>query len=112
MDERSAAFFALGLAKAQKEPVGLICTSGTAAGNYYPAICEAEASDVPLVVLTADRPPEAQGVGAPQTIRKQHLYGSHVKKYIGMALPEEGESFERYAFFQGWGECGCCNKNS
>ncbi|ENZ5626565.1 2-succinyl-5-enolpyruvyl-6-hydroxy-3-cyclohexene-1-carboxylic-acid synthase [Enterococcus hirae] len=102
VDERSAAFFALGLAKAQKEPVGLICTSGTAAANYYPAICEAEASNVPLVVLTADRPPEAQGVGAPQTMDQQHLYGSHVKKYIGMALPEEGESFERYAFFQGW----------
>lgn len=101
VDERSAAFFALGLAKGKREPVGLLCTSGTAAANYYPAICEAEASQVPLVILTADRPPEALGVGAPQTMDQNSMYGSHVKKYLGMALPEGGETFERYSFWHG-----------
>ena len=80
VDERSAAFFALGLAKGTGQPVGLLYTSGTAAANYYPAICEAESTQVPLVVLTADRPPEALGVGAPQTMNQNSLYGSHVKK--------------------------------
>ncbi|OQO71467.1 2-succinyl-5-enolpyruvyl-6-hydroxy-3-cyclohexene-1-carboxylic-acid synthase [Enterococcus villorum] len=101
VDERSAAFFALGLAKGTGEPVGLLCTSGTAAANYYPAICEAEATQVPLVVLTADRPPESLGVGAPQTMNQNSLYGSHVKKYLGMAVPEAGETFERYSFWHG-----------
>lgn len=101
VDERSAAFFAIGLAKGKKEPVGLICTSGTAAANFYPAICEAEASHVPLIVLTADRPPESLGVGAPQTMDQKNLYASHVKKYIEMALPEGGEVFERYSFWHG-----------
>ena len=101
VDERSASFFALGLAKGERTVVGLLCTSGTAAANYYPAICEAEASQIPLVVLTADRPPEAQGAGAPQTMEQHNLYGSHVKKFLSLALPEAGRVMQRYSFWQG-----------
>ena len=67
IDERSASFFALGLAKASGRPVALVCTSGTALANYYPAVLEAETSRVPLIVLSGDRPPHLQGLGAPQT---------------------------------------------
>ncbi|MFR3288002.1 MAG: thiamine pyrophosphate-binding protein, partial [Enterococcus casseliflavus] len=63
VDERSAAFFALGMSKVDLQPTILLCTSGTAAANYYPAVCEAEATNLPLIVLTADRPPELRGVG-------------------------------------------------
>ena len=65
VDERGAAFFALGLAKASGRPAALVCTSGSAVANYYPAVMEAESSRVPLVVLTGDRPPRLQGLGAP-----------------------------------------------
>ena len=79
VDERSAAFFALGAAQATRAPVALLCTSGTAAANYHPAICEADESAVPLVVLTADRPPEMRGIGAGQTIDQIKLYGESVR---------------------------------
>jgi 2-succinyl-5-enolpyruvyl-6-hydroxy-3-cyclohexene-1-carboxylate synthase len=79
VDERSAAFFALGAAQATGAPVALLCTSGTAAANYHPAICEADESAIPLVVLTADRPPELRGVGAGQTIDQVKLYGDAVR---------------------------------
>jgi 2-succinyl-5-enolpyruvyl-6-hydroxy-3-cyclohexene-1-carboxylate synthase len=79
VDERSAAFFALGAAQATRLPVALLCTSGTAAANYHPAICEADESALPLVVLTADRPPELRGIGAGQTIDQVKLYGSAVR---------------------------------
>jgi 2-succinyl-5-enolpyruvyl-6-hydroxy-3-cyclohexene-1-carboxylate synthase len=79
VDERSAAFFALGGAQASGEPVALLCTSGTAAANYHPAVCEADESAIPLVVLTADRPPELRGIGAGQTIDQLKLYGSAVR---------------------------------
>jgi 2-succinyl-5-enolpyruvyl-6-hydroxy-3-cyclohexene-1-carboxylate synthase len=79
VDERSAAFFALGAAQATGVPVAMLCTSGTAAANYHPAICEADESAIPLVVLTADRPPELRGVGAGQTIDQVKLYGSSVR---------------------------------
>jgi len=79
LDERSGGFFALGLARATRRPVALLCTSGTAAANYLPAVVEAFHAGVPLVVLTTDRPPELQGVGAPQTIDQQALYGTHVR---------------------------------
>lgn len=88
IDERSASFFALGLAKALREPVILVCTSGTAAANYYPAVIEAFYARVPLVVLTADRPHELRHVGAPQAIDQIDLYGKHVKWSVEMALPE------------------------
>lgn len=97
LDERSAAFFALGLAKAQRKPVILLCTSGTAAANFMPAVVEAHYGRVPLIVLTADRPPELRDVGAPQTIDQLRLYGTHAKWFIEMALPEETASALRYA---------------
>lgn len=79
VDERSAAFFGLGAAQATGAPVALLCTSGTAAANYHPAICEADESALPLIVLTADRPPEMRGIGAGQTIDQLKLYGSAVR---------------------------------
>lgn len=96
VDERSAAFFALGIAKASGKPAAILCTSGTAAANYYPAIVEAYYSRVPLVVLTADRPHELRDVGAPQAIDQIHLYGKHVKWFIEMAPPENSEEMLRY----------------
>lgn len=89
VDERSAAFFALGIAKAKAKPVVLLCTSGTAAANYYPAIVEAKYARVPLIVITADRPHELREVGAPQAINQIHLYGEHVKWYGEFPIPDE-----------------------
>ena len=97
VDERSAAFFALGISKASKKPTVLLCTSGTAAANYFPAITEAKISRVPLVVLTADRPHELRDVGAPQTIDQIHLYGNHVKWFVEMAPPAHSDEMIRYA---------------
>src|SRR5687767_12671678 len=78
LDERSASFFALGLALASDEPVALICTSGTAGANMYPAIIEAHQSRVPLIVITADRPAEARHSGANQTIDQIKMFGDFV----------------------------------
>ncbi|CAM3769854.1 2-succinyl-5-enolpyruvyl-6-hydroxy-3-cyclohexene-1-carboxylic-acid synthase [Mesobacillus zeae] len=97
VDERSAAFFALGIAKASYRPVAILCTSGTAAANYYPAVIEAGISRVPLIVITADRPHELRDVGAPQAIDQIHLYGHNVKWFVEMSLPEAGEDSRRYA---------------
>ncbi|TCT17526.1 2-succinyl-5-enolpyruvyl-6-hydroxy-3-cyclohexene-1-carboxylate synthase [Melghiribacillus thermohalophilus] len=96
-DERSAAFFALGMAKDQKRPVALVCTSGTAAANYYPAIVEAYYSRVPLLVLTADRPHELRDNGAPQSIDQMKMYGSYVKWFHEMAIPDDTEDMLFYA---------------
>lgn len=96
VDERGAAFFALGLAKASGRPVCVICTSGTAVGNYYPAVLEAESSRVPLIVLTGDRPPRLQNLGAPQTCDQLALFGQHVKHFQQMSLP--GDSAQEIAF--------------
>lgn len=89
VDERSAAFFALGLAKSKGKPVVLLCTSGTAAANYYPAIVEAKYARVPLVVITADRPHELREVGAPQAINQIDLYGNHVKWFAEFPIPDD-----------------------
>ncbi len=82
IDERCAGFFALGLAKATGVPPALACTSGTAAANYAPAVIEAHEAAVPLLILTADRPPELRDVGAGQTIDQVKLYGSAAKWYF------------------------------
>ena len=82
IDERCGGFFALGLAKASGRPVALACTSGTAAANYAPAVIEAREARVPLLVLTADRPPELRDLGAGQTIDQVKLYGSAAKWYL------------------------------
>lgn len=96
LDERSAAYFALGQAKAERQPAAVLGTSGTATLNFAPAVAEAFYGRVPLLVLTADRPPELQDVGATQTIRQSQLYGRHVKKSVDMSLPEGGSEALRY----------------
>ncbi len=97
LDERSAAFFALGIAKAGREPVAVVSTSGTAALNFAPAVAEARQGRVPLLVLTADRPHELRSVGANQTMDQIGLYGSTVKRFVELALPEGGAHLRRYA---------------
>jgi 2-succinyl-5-enolpyruvyl-6-hydroxy-3-cyclohexene-1-carboxylate synthase len=97
LDERSAAFFALGMAKALREPVAALSTSGTAAVNFAPAVAEARYGRAPLIVLTADRPPELREVGALQTIDQTRLYGSHVRWFCEMPLPEATEAALRHA---------------
>lgn len=88
VDERSAGFFALGLTKTNHEPTLLVCTSGTAAANYFPAIIEAHHTHQPLIVLTTDRPPELTNNGAPQAIDQDHLYGRQVKDFLQLPLPD------------------------
>ncbi len=87
LDERAAAFFALGLARAERAPVALVCSSGTAAANFLPAVVEAYHGRVPLLVLTADRPPEVRGWGAAQTIDQVGLFGSHVRWFSEASPP-------------------------
>ncbi len=96
LDERSAAFFALGMAKASGSTVAVLSTSGTAAVNFAPAVVEAYYARVPLLVLTADRPPELREAGANQTIDQVRLYGSHVKWFNEMLLPERSPEALRY----------------
>lgn len=90
LDERSAGFMALGMAKASGRPVAVTCTSGTAAANLHPAVCEAWEARVPLVVLTADRPPELREVGAGQAIDQIKLYGSAAKWFVEVGSHEPG----------------------
>lgn len=93
LDERSAAFFALGLAKATGEPVALACTSGTAAAEYFPAVVEASQARTPLVILTADRPPRLRGTGANQTIDQVDLYGRYARAYLEPPVPgDDGDA--------------------
>ncbi len=96
LDERSAAFFALGLAKRTQRPVVVLCTSGTAGANYFPAVIEAQESGVPLIVITADRPPEMRECRSGQTIDQQKLYGSHVNFYHELAVPAATGPLLRY----------------
>jgi 2-succinyl-5-enolpyruvyl-6-hydroxy-3-cyclohexene-1-carboxylate synthase len=85
------------MARASDGLVALLCTSGTAGANFYPAVIEAQRSAVPLIVLTADRPPELRDVGAAQTIDQNRLYGAHVKWFVDVALPEATPDLLRYA---------------
>jgi 2-succinyl-5-enolpyruvyl-6-hydroxy-3-cyclohexene-1-carboxylic-acid synthase len=96
LDERSAGFFALGMAKRLHQPVALVCTSGTAAANYLPAVVEASQARIPLILLTADRPPELRDSGAPQTIDQIHLFGSYVRWFVDMALPDPSPTITNY----------------
>jgi 2-succinyl-5-enolpyruvyl-6-hydroxy-3-cyclohexene-1-carboxylate synthase len=88
-DERGAAFYALGHARATGRPAALVCTSGTAAANYLPAVVEASNANVPMVVLTADRPPELLDTGANQTIDQIGLYGSHARWEAALPCPDD-----------------------
>ncbi len=96
IDERSAAFLALGMAKRSGRPVAVVCTSGTAAANFHPAVVEAHESGVPLLVLTADRPPELRETGANQTIDQVKLYGSAVRWSCEVGTPEERPGMVAY----------------
>ncbi len=97
LDERAAAFFALGLARAERAPVALVCSSGTAAANFLPAVVEAYHGRVPLLVLTADRPQEVRGWGAAQTIDQVGLFGSHVRWFSEASPPERNAAGLRHA---------------
>jgi 2-succinyl-5-enolpyruvyl-6-hydroxy-3-cyclohexene-1-carboxylate synthase len=89
IDERSGSFFGVGLAKVTGKPVVLLCTSGTAAAEFHPAVVEASYSRTPLIVVTADRPPELQGAGANQSIDQQRLYGTAVRWFFDPGAPVE-----------------------
>ena len=92
VDERSAGFFALGAAQATRTPVAVLCTSGTAAANLAPAVFEADQSTAPLLVLTADRPPELRDIGAGQTIDQLKLYGSAVRWFCEVGTHEADDA--------------------
>ena len=96
LDERSAAFFALGLARQHRRPTLLVCTSGTAGANYFPAVIEAQESGVPLLVITADRPPEMRECASGQTIDQQQFFGAHVNWFHELAVPEAKLGLMRY----------------
>jgi 2-succinyl-5-enolpyruvyl-6-hydroxy-3-cyclohexene-1-carboxylate synthase len=100
VDERSAGFFALGLAMSSRKPVALVCTSGTAAANFHPAILEAWYARIPLLILTADRPHHLRSFGANQTMDQIKLYGTHVKWFVDVAPPRENPSEEDIKYLQ------------
>jgi 2-succinyl-5-enolpyruvyl-6-hydroxy-3-cyclohexene-1-carboxylate synthase len=102
-DERTAAFMALGIGLATGVPAALLCTSGTAAAHFHAAVIEADLSGVPMLVLTADRPPELQGVGAPQTIDQVELYGDVVRLFVNAEVPDADRADQwRTLAVDGW----------
>src|SRR5690349_10530727 len=92
LDERSAAFMALGIGRASGRPALVLCTSGTAATHFHAAVAEAHHAGVPLLVVTGDRPPELHGIGAPQTIDQRRLYGDAVRWHDDPGPPESGDA--------------------
>jgi 2-succinyl-5-enolpyruvyl-6-hydroxy-3-cyclohexene-1-carboxylate synthase len=92
LDERSAGYFALGIAMVTDKPIAIVCTSGTAAANFFPAIVEAHQSQIPLLVLTTDRPPELRYSGANQTIDQTKIYGDYALWSVDAPLPEGNPS--------------------
>lgn len=105
LDERSAAFLALGMARRSGLPTALVCTSGTAGANFYPAVIEAYESRIPLLILTADRPPELRACNSGQTIDQQKLYGSFPNQYAELAVPElrlDRLAYLRQTIAQAW----------
>src|SRR5271168_391177 len=96
LDERSAGYFAIGMARETRRPVLLVCTSGTAAANYLSAVVEASLSNVPLIVVTSDRPPEARDCRSPQTIDQVRIFGSHARWSVDLAAPHAGDALEGY----------------
>lgn len=97
LDERACGYFALGIARASRRPVALVCTSGTAAANFLPAVVEAFYARVPLIVLTANRPPELRGWGAGQTIDQARLFGTHALLFVEAPVPGPGLALVHYA---------------
>ena len=110
LDERCASFFALGLAKASKRPVALLCTSGTAGAHYLPAIIEASQSRIPLVVVTADRPFELQDCGAPQTIAQKDIFGEHVRWRKHIEAPTHDLNPDWYGTIIAQAMHACCSE--
>jgi 2-succinyl-5-enolpyruvyl-6-hydroxy-3-cyclohexene-1-carboxylate synthase len=100
IDERTASFLALGLAKASGRPVPVLCTSGTAAAHLHAAVLEADVSGVPLLALTADRPPELRSTGANQTIEQAGLYGGAVRWAADVGVPEGGRETEQNRYWR------------
>ena len=96
LDERSAGFFALGLARQTGAPAALICTSGTAAANFLPAVAEADLARVPLLLLTADRPHELRDNGAPQTINQVRIFGTATRWFSDMPIPSDAPELLDY----------------
>ncbi len=92
IDERSSGFFALGMAKSSGTPVAVVCTSGTATAELYPAIVEAYQQRVPLIICTADRPPELRDLGANQTINQTDMYKNHIRWFADPGLPVISDS--------------------
>ena len=92
LDERTAAFFALGQAKTTGVATGLLCTSGTAPAHYFPAVLEAYYSYTPLLIISADRPPELRNCGAPQTIDQMRLFGGHCRHFFDLGVPQRGQT--------------------
>lgn len=108
LDERSASFFALGLAQEKHRPIVLICTSGTAAANFYPAIIEASESRIPLLIMTADRPPELRHCHSGQTIDQQKLYGRYPNFELELSLPSVKSArlkYLRQTLVHAWERC-------
>jgi len=97
LDERSAAFFALGLSKATGTPTAIVCTSGTAVANFHPAILEADLARVPLIVLTADRPAELRGKLASQTIDQVGIFGAAVRGCRDILPTDDAVATARWA---------------